>query len=83
MLTLILTFCRNSVALSFFNWVCWIVPDNIVVNQLFGYSSGLVRLELVQVRTNYLITHVGNEFDHFRLVSNCVHRITFGHPMVG
>ena len=29
-------------ALSFFNWVCWIAPDNIVVNQLFGYSSGLV-----------------------------------------
>ncbi|RPD78416.1 OPT oligopeptide transporter [Lentinus tigrinus ALCF2SS1-7] len=28
-------------ALSFFNWVCWIAPDNIVVNQLFGYSSGL------------------------------------------
>ncbi|KAI0779970.1 OPT oligopeptide transporter [Fomes fomentarius] len=28
-------------ALSFFNWVCWIVPDNVVVNQLFGYSSGL------------------------------------------
>ena len=28
-------------ALSFFNWVCWIAPDNIVVNQLFGYYSGL------------------------------------------
>ncbi|KAI0822100.1 small oligopeptide transporter [Trametes gibbosa] len=28
-------------ALSFFNWVCWIVPDNIVVNQLFGYYNGL------------------------------------------
>ncbi|OCH85567.1 OPT oligopeptide transporter [Obba rivulosa] len=28
-------------ALSFFNWVCWIAPNNIVVNQLFGYSSGL------------------------------------------
>ena len=30
-------------ALSFFNWVCWIAPENIVINQLFGYSSGLVR----------------------------------------
>ncbi len=30
-------------ALSVFNWVCWIVPNNVVVNQLFGYSSGLVR----------------------------------------
>jgi len=28
-------------ALGYFNWVCWIVPDNVVVNQLFGYSSGL------------------------------------------
>ncbi|CAL1707442.1 unnamed protein product [Somion occarium] len=28
-------------ALSVFSWVCWIVPDNIVINQLFGYSSGL------------------------------------------
>lgn len=29
-------------ALSMFNWVCWIAPNNIVVNQLFGYTSGLV-----------------------------------------
>ncbi|PIL32526.1 transporter [Ganoderma sinense ZZ0214-1] len=28
-------------ALSYFNWVCWIVPNNLVVNQLFGYYSGL------------------------------------------
>ncbi|PAV24301.1 OPT oligopeptide transporter [Pyrrhoderma noxium] len=28
-------------ALSYFSWVCWIAPDNVVVNQLFGYSSGL------------------------------------------
>lgn len=28
-------------ALSVFSWVCWIVPDNIKINQLFGYSSGL------------------------------------------
>ncbi|OSX66500.1 hypothetical protein POSPLADRAFT_1043923 [Postia placenta MAD-698-R-SB12] len=28
-------------ALSYFNWVCWIVPDNVVINQLFGYTSGL------------------------------------------
>ncbi|KAN0078386.1 OPT oligopeptide transporter domain containing protein [Tylopilus felleus] len=28
-------------ALSYFTWVCWIVPDNVVVNQLFGYESGL------------------------------------------
>ena len=28
-------------ALSFFNWVCWIAPNNVVVNQLFGYYTGL------------------------------------------
>jgi OPT family small oligopeptide transporter len=28
-------------ALSFFNWVCWIAPNNIKVNHLFGYTSGL------------------------------------------
>ncbi|KZP32187.1 OPT oligopeptide transporter [Athelia psychrophila] len=28
-------------ALSVFNWVCWIAPENVVVNQLFGTMSGL------------------------------------------
>ncbi|KAH9911356.1 OPT oligopeptide transporter [Epithele typhae] len=28
-------------ALSYFNWVCWIAPKNVVVNQLFGYYTGL------------------------------------------
>ena len=28
-------------ALSVFNWVCWIAPNNSTVNSLFGYSSGL------------------------------------------
>ncbi|KAI0690888.1 OPT oligopeptide transporter protein-domain-containing protein [Cytidiella melzeri] len=28
-------------ALSTFNWVCWIAPENIVVNQIFGQVSGL------------------------------------------
>lgn len=28
-------------ALSVFNWVCWIAPNNIVVNNLFGTSTGL------------------------------------------
>jgi hypothetical protein len=27
--------------LSVFNWVCWIVPNNVVVNSLFGTVSGL------------------------------------------
>ncbi|TRM69006.1 OPT oligopeptide transporter protein-domain-containing protein [Schizophyllum amplum] len=29
------------VGLSMFSYVCWAVPDNIPVNQLFGVSSGL------------------------------------------
>ncbi|TKA51429.1 hypothetical protein B0A53_05342 [Rhodotorula sp. CCFEE 5036] len=29
------------VALSAFSWVCWIAPNNVVVNQLFGVASGL------------------------------------------
>ncbi|KAF8435078.1 OPT oligopeptide transporter protein-domain-containing protein [Boletus edulis BED1] len=28
-------------ALSVFSWLCWIFPNNIPVNQLFGVSSGL------------------------------------------
>ncbi|EIW77497.1 OPT oligopeptide transporter [Coniophora puteana RWD-64-598 SS2] len=28
-------------ALGYFTWVCWIAPENVVVNQLFGYQSGL------------------------------------------
>ncbi|KAI5121403.1 hypothetical protein M0805_003175 [Coniferiporia weirii] len=28
-------------ALSYFSWVCWIAPNNIKVNQLFGSVSGL------------------------------------------
>jgi hypothetical protein len=27
--------------LSVFNWVCWIAPNNVAVNALFGTSSGL------------------------------------------
>lgn len=28
-------------ALSMFNWVCWIAPNNLAVNALFGTASGL------------------------------------------
>ncbi|KAG6329926.1 hypothetical protein ID866_9163, partial [Astraeus odoratus] len=27
--------------LSYFSWVCWIAPNNIKINQMFGYFSGL------------------------------------------
>ncbi|CAK3793603.1 small oligopeptide transporter [Lecanosticta acicola] len=29
------------VGLSYFTWICWIAPNNIVVNQLFGMQTGL------------------------------------------
>lgn len=28
-------------ALGYFTWVCWIAPNNAVVNQIFGMSSGI------------------------------------------
>jgi len=28
-------------ALSTFSWVCWIVPNNIPVNEMFGYGHGM------------------------------------------
>ncbi|KIM81497.1 hypothetical protein PILCRDRAFT_71915 [Piloderma croceum F 1598] len=28
-------------ALSFFSWVCWIAPNNIPLNQMFGYEHGM------------------------------------------
>jgi OPT oligopeptide transporter protein len=28
-------------ALSYFSWVCWIAPNNVKINQLFGVTHGL------------------------------------------
>lgn len=28
-------------ALSYFTWICWIAPNNAVVNQIFGMQTGL------------------------------------------
>lgn len=28
-------------ALSYFSWVCWIAPDNVPLNEMFGYVHGL------------------------------------------
>ena len=44
-------------ALSFFNWVCWIAPNNVVVNQLFGYNTGLVRFLYCDVPHDVSLTH--------------------------
>lgn len=45
-------------ALSFFSWGCWIAPSNIIVNQLFGYRSGL-GLSLITFDWNQ-ITFIGS-----------------------
>ena len=45
-------------AMSYFNWVCWILPNNVVINQLFGYSSGLVRLvHLAETGLSHYLSH--------------------------
>ncbi|KAH9475266.1 Sexual differentiation process protein isp4 [Psilocybe cubensis] len=28
-------------ALSYFSWVCWIAPDNVPLNEMFGYVHGM------------------------------------------
>lgn len=28
-------------ALGYFTWICWIAPENVVVNQVFGMKSGM------------------------------------------
>jgi hypothetical protein len=39
--------------LSIFNWVCWIAPNNVIVNSLFGtvsgFGMGLVTFDWVQI----------------------------------
>jgi hypothetical protein len=32
------------VGLSYFTWICWIVPNNVLVNQVFGMVSGVSRI---------------------------------------
>ncbi|OSX63077.1 hypothetical protein POSPLADRAFT_1066013 [Postia placenta MAD-698-R-SB12] len=46
-------------ALSVFTWVCWIAPDNVVVNQLFGYESGL-GMSLITFDWTQVIAYVGS-----------------------
>lgn len=52
-------------ALSYFSWVCWIAPNNIVVNQLFGYVNGLgmslITFDWAQI--SYIGEHVVVDWD--------------------
>jgi OPT family oligopeptide transporter len=51
--------------LSMFNWVCWIAPKNVIINTLFGTSTGLGMSVLsfdwamISSLNNPLITPVG------------------------
>jgi OPT family oligopeptide transporter len=47
-------------ALSVFSWVCWIAPNNIPVNQVFGFNSGLGMSILTFDWT--VISWIGNPF---------------------
>ena len=62
-------------ALSYFSWVCWIAPDNIVVNQLFGYVSGLgmslITFDWAQI--SYMGEHDIVEWDRF--ADGCIGRV--------
>lgn len=50
--------------LSMFNWICWIAPNNVVLNTLFGTSTGLgmsiltFDWSMVSFLTNPLVTPV-------------------------
>ncbi len=42
-------------ALSVFNWICWIVPNNVTVNSLFGaYGLGMSVLTFDWTMISYL-----------------------------
>jgi len=47
------------VGLSYFTWLCWILPNNLVVNHLFAWSLGLVSAlsRLTSRRLHAILTH--------------------------
>ena len=71
-------------ALSYFSWVCWIAPNNIPVNQMFGYVHGmgmsLITFDWAQVgiflRTFSVIGFLTTVIDH-------LYRFALGHAVVG
>lgn len=70
--------------MSYFNWVCWIVPDNVVINQLFGYSSGLVGILLsVYALPGTLILCLGHVTTHLRLGPDFVYWFPARDALVG
>lgn len=51
-------------ALSYFSWVCWIFPDNLKINQMFGVCTSSVFFEvtliqrIVSIRAGYEPSHL-------------------------
>ena len=52
--------------LSLFNWVCWIAPENVIINTLFGTNTGLgmgiltFDWAIISIVNNPLIVPVGH-----------------------
>ncbi|KAJ7260650.1 OPT oligopeptide transporter [Mycena rebaudengoi] len=46
------------IALSYSSWVCWIVPDNIVVNQLFDHAHRLAARDAMWAEANIAVGFV-------------------------
>ena len=59
-------------ALSYFTWICWIAPNNAVVNQIFGMQTGLGMFyswPAQRCLTDQASRHVPS---YFRLVTNSI-----------
>jgi OPT oligopeptide transporter protein len=60
-------------ALGYFSWVCWIAPDNIPVNQMFGYVHGMgmsiITFDWAQVSFVYSLHALYNA----NWISDCVY----------
>lgn len=69
-------------ALSYFSWVCWIAPNNVPVNQMFGYVHGmgmsLITFDWAQVRSVWGVFKCLNDG-----TLDCLHRITPRYSLVG
>lgn len=74
-------------ALSYFTWICWIAPNNVVVNQVFGMKSGIGLLPFTLDCKACCLTF--NRFLPFRALiichreSNILHRLTSHRPDLG
>ena len=63
---------------SYFSWVCWIAPDSIPVNQMFGYVHGmgvsLITFDWAQVG-------ISPDLFSIRISDNCYRLPIFGSPL--